>query len=70
VDAKLINEAMLRGLEVEIWRVYEPQFGRGSRIAVELMGSRRIVRQTQYDIILDDGMHYPLKGSDIRIKQK
>lgn len=69
LDEKIIREAILQRLEVEIWREYEPRYGRGSRIERGLMGSGRIVRHTQYEIVLDDGEHYPKAGAEILIKQ-
>lgn len=70
MDANLINEAILHGLEVEVWRIYKPLFGRDVRLYEEKMGTGRIVRQTEYDIILEDGLYYPKDESEIRIKQK
>lgn len=70
VNAKEINDLILSGVEIEVWRIYAPQFGRDDRIAIELMGSGRIVRQTMDELVLDDGYFYPKAGSKIRIKQK
>lgn len=70
MDVKDINDLILRKVEVEVWREYSPQFGRESRVAVELMGSGRIVRQSEGIIVLDDGFSYPLANAEVRIKQK
>lgn len=68
MNAKEINEAILLGVEVEVWRDFRPLFGADDDRELELMGSGRIVRKTKTDIILDNGMRYPLEGSEIHIK--
>ncbi|RED86338.1 hypothetical protein [Cohnella phaseoli] len=46
MDVKMINNAFLNGLTVEVWR------------AGELIGSGRIVEHTKDFIMLDDGDFY------------
>ncbi|MFC5468397.1 hypothetical protein ACFPPD_06670 [Cohnella suwonensis] len=70
MDTKIIKEAILQQLEVEVWRTYAHQFGKGNILVDEMMGCGRIAKRTTTDIILDDGMRYPIEGSEIRIKQK
>jgi len=70
MDAKLINEMILAGVEVEVWRTYDYSFGTGDYKVDEIMGVGRIISQTDITIVLEDGEHYPKDGSEIRIKQK
>jgi len=67
---KLINDAIIQGLEVEVWRTYDYSFGTGDYKVDELMGRGKIVSQTDSTIVLEDGDHYPKDDSEIRIKQK
>jgi len=69
MDTKLINEMILAGAEVEVWRTYGYRFGTGEYKVDELMGAGRIVSQTDSTIVLEDGDHFPKVGAEIQIKQ-
>lgn len=63
MDSNMINEAMIHGWKIEVWRTYEPRFGRGTRIAEELMGTGRIIKHTRDTIQLEDEDYYIKEGT-------